>query len=261
MSEDIICRIVNVTKVFPGVIALNNVSFDIKKGEIHAIIGENGAGKSTLMNILFGMPVISSTGGYQGTIEIAGEPVHINTPHAAMAHGIGMVHQEFMLIPGFTITENIKLNREITKENIVSRIFGKQYESLDINKMNADARTALDKMEMGIEEFTLVAGLPVGHMQFIEIAREIDKTGLKILVFDEPTAVLTESETQNLLSAIKKLATSGIGIIFISHRLDETSLVGDTTANDRDNYLLITMNTKDTTTHVISHLMIGRDVS
>ncbi|HOR12350.1 MAG TPA: sugar ABC transporter ATP-binding protein [Clostridia bacterium] len=251
----------NITKEYFGNKVLNNINLEIAKGEIHALIGENGAGKSTLMNILFGMPVISSTGGYQGTIEIAGEPVHINTPHAAMAHGIGMVHQEFMLIPGFTITENIKLNREITKENIVSRIFGKQYESLDINKMNADARTALDKMEMGIEEFTLVAGLPVGHMQFIEIAREIDKTGLKILVFDEPTAVLTESETQNLLSAIKKLATSGIGIIFISHRLDEIMQVSDRVTILRDGELVVTMNTKDTNTHEIAQLMIGRKVS
>jgi len=226
----------NITKEYFGNKVLNNINLEIAKGEIH-------------------------TGGYQGTIEIAGEPVHINTPHAAMAHGIGMVHQEFMLIPGFTITENIKLNREITKENIVSRIFGKQYESLDINKMNADARTALDKMEMGIEEFTLVAGLPVGHMQFIEIAREIDKTGLKILVFDEPTAVLTESETQNLLSAIKKLATSGIGIIFISHRLDEIMQVSDRVTILRDGELVVTMNTKDTNTHEIAQLMIGRKVS
>lgn len=251
----------NITKEYFGNKVLNNINLEIAKGEIHALIGENGAGKSTLMNILFGMPVISSTGGYQGTIEIAGEPVHINTPHAAMAYGIGMVHQEFMLIPGFTITENIKLNREITKENIVSRIFGKQYESLDINKMNADTRAALDKMEMGIEEFTLVAGLPVGHMQFIEIAREIDKTGLKILVFDEPTAVLTESETQNLLSAIKKLATSGIGIIFISHRLDEIMQVSDRVTILRDGELVVTMNTNDTNTHEIAQLMIGRKVS
>ncbi|HPY37222.1 MAG TPA: ATP-binding cassette domain-containing protein, partial [Clostridia bacterium] len=93
----------NITKEYFGNKVLNNINLEIAKGEIHALIGENGAGKSTLMNILFGMPVISSTGGYQGTIEIAGEPVHINTPHAAMAHGIGMVHQEFMLIPGFTI--------------------------------------------------------------------------------------------------------------------------------------------------------------
>ena len=117
-----------------------------------------------------------------------------------------------------------------------------------ISKMNADARKALDKLDMGIDEFTLVAGLPVGHMQFIEIAREIDKTGMKILVFDEPTAVLTETETQNLLKAIKKLAESGIGIIFISHRLDEVMQISDRVTVLRDGEHVATMNTKDTNT-------------
>jgi simple sugar transport system ATP-binding protein len=172
-----------------------------------------------------------------------------------------MVHQEFMLIPGFTITENIKINREITNQNTISRIFGKQYETLDFKKMNRDARAALDKMDMGIEEYTLVAGLPVGHMQFIEIAREIDKTGIKLLVFDEPTAVLTESETENLLRAIKKLASLGIGIIFISHRLNEVMQVADRVTILRDGELVVTKDVKDTNTLEIAQLMIGRKVS
>ncbi len=172
-----------------------------------------------------------------------------------------MVHQEFMLIPGFTITENIKINREITNPNPVSRLFGKRYEGLDFKKMNSDARAALDKMGMGIEEFTLVAGLPVGHMQFIEIAREIDKTGTKILVFDEPTAVLTESETQNLLAVMKRLAAGGIGIIFISHRLDEILQVSDRVTILRDGEHVVTKDTKDTNTHEIAQLMIGRKIS
>ena len=150
---------------------------DVRPGEIHALIGENGAGKSTLMNILFGMPVIHDTGGFEGTVEIDGEDAHIMTPHDAMEKGIGMVHQEFMLIPGFTITENIKLNREITKPTVLSKIFGKRLQELEMDKMNADARKALDTMGMDIEEYTMVHGLPVGHMQFVEIAREIDKTG------------------------------------------------------------------------------------
>ena len=189
---DILLTIKNVSKEFYGNQVLKDINMEIKKGEIHALIGENGAGKSTLMNILFGMQVIHETGGYQGSIELDGKEVMFNSPHEAMSHGIGMVHQEFMLIPGFTITENIKINRELTNPNMVSRIFGKQYESLDTKRMNSDARKALDIMGMSIEEYTLVAGLPVGHMQFIEIAREIDKTGIKLLVFDEPTAVLTE---------------------------------------------------------------------
>ena len=259
LNENLL-SIKNVSKDFYGNKVLNNISLEIKKGEIHALIGENGAGKSTLMNILFGMPVIHTTGGFQGSIEIEGQEVHINTPHDAMKLGIGMVHQEFMLIPGFTITENIKINREITNVNIISRIFGKQYETLDLNKMNADARAALDKLDMGINEYTLVAGLPVGHMQFIEIAREIDKTGIRILVFDEPSAVLTESETQNLLNAIRRLAEKGIGIIFISHRLDEIMQVSDRVTVLRDGELIVTKDTKDTNTHEIAQLMVGRKI-
>ena len=116
----------NVSKSYYGNTVLSNINIEVKKGEIHALIGENGAGKSTLMNILFGMPVIHDTGGFEGTVEIDGEDAHIMTPHDAMEKGIGMVHQEFMLIPGFTITENIKLNREITKPTVLSKIFGKR---------------------------------------------------------------------------------------------------------------------------------------
>jgi len=259
--RDILLSIKNISKEFYGNKVLNDINLEIKKGEIHALIGENGAGKSTLMNILFGMSIIHTTGGYQGTIEIDGQEVNITSPHEAMAHGIGMVHQEFMLIPGFTITENVKINREITNQNIVSRVLGKRLESLDYKQMNTDARAALDKMSMGIEEYTMVAGLPVGHMQFIEIAREIDKTGIKILVFDEPTAVLTESETQNLLSAVKQLAAGGIGIVFITHRLDEIMQVADRVTILRDGEHVVTKDTEDTNIYEIAHLMIGRKVS
>jgi simple sugar transport system ATP-binding protein len=248
----------NISKEYSGNPVLKNVSMDVRKGEVHALIGENGAGKSTLMNILFGMPVIHTTGGFTGTVEINGKETHITTPHDAMMAGIGMVHQEFMLIPGFTITENIKLNREITKPNVVSRIFGKSVETLDMKKMNQDARAALDTLDMDIEEYIKVAGLPVGHMQFIEIAREIDKTGVQLLVFDEPTAVLTESETQHLLAAIKRLAAQGIGIVFISHRLDEIIQVSDRVTILRDGEHVITKDTKDTTAVEIAQYMVGR---
>ena len=251
-------RFVNVGKDFSGHTVLKDINLELRPGEIHALIGENGAGKSTLMNILFGMPVIHETGGFTGMIEIDGEDAKIMTPHDAMEKGIGMVHQEFMLIPGFTITENIKLNREITKPTLMSKVFGKRLERLSMEEMNADARKALDTMEMGIEEYTMVAGLPVGHMQFIEIAREIDKTGVRYLVFDEPTAVLTESETQNLLAAIKRLAAQGIGIVFISHRLDEIIQVSDRVTVLRDGEWVATEETKNITAEEIARLMVGR---
>jgi len=259
--KDTLLRFSNVSKNYYGNVVLENINFEVRAGEIHALIGENGAGKSTLMNVLFGMPVIHTTGGYEGDVLINGEKVDIKSPYEAMHAGIGMVHQEFMLIPGFTITENIKINREITLPNMVSRILGKRLETLDMIKMNTDARKALDTLDMGIEEFTLVAGLPVGHKQFIEIAREIDKSGIKILVFDEPTAVLTESEAHNLLNAIRRLSQLGIGIIFISHRLDEVIDVADRVTVLRDGQLVTTKEVKDTNAVEIAQLMIGRSVT
>ncbi len=260
MSDNLL-SLKNVSKEYSGNRVLKDINIELKKGEILALIGENGAGKSTLMNILFGMPVIHTTGGYEGTIEIEGEKANIKTPHDAMAYGIGMVHQEFMLVPGFTITENIKLNREITKANPVSMILGKRLESLDFEKMNRDARSALDVLDMNIDEFLPVAGLPVGHMQFIEIAREIDKEGIKILVFDEPTAVLAEAEAKNLLIAIKKLSQKGIGIIFISHRLDEIIEVADKVVVLRDGEHVATKPIKETDKFEIAQLMVGRKIS
>ena len=179
------------------------------EGEIHALVGENGAGKSTLMNVLFGMPVIHNTGGFKGEVIFEGEKVNVSSPNQAMELGIGMVHQEFMLLPGFSIMENIKLNREPTYHNLISRIFGEKMKSLDIKTMRSDSRKALDKLGIDIDEMLPVAGLPVGYMQFIEIAREIDKTNIKLLVFDEPTTVLSEIEAERLLKAIKELADSG----------------------------------------------------
>jgi len=255
----------SVSKSYAENRVLNDITMDIRKGEIHALVGENGAGKSTLMNILFGMPVIHTTGGYEGTVSIDSEPVKIMSPFDAMARGIGMVHQEFMLIPGFTVTENIKLNREITNDNIVnkitSRIFGERLQSLDFKEMNSDSRTALDRLEMNIDEFAVVAGLPIGYMQFIEIAREIDKTNTRLLVLDEPTAVLAESEAETLLKAMRRLAEAGIAIIFISHRLDEIVNVCDRVTVLRDGELVVTKDVKDTSVVEIAELMIGKKVS
>ena len=255
----------NISKTYSGNQVLKNVSFDIRPGEIHALLGENGAGKSTLMNILFGMPVIHATGGFQGAVTLNGQEVKINSPFDAMGLGIGMVHQEFMLIPGFTITENIKLNREIEKESVLntvtSRLFGKRMKTLDFKQMNTHARNALDTLDMGIEEFTLVRGLPIGYMQFVEIAREIDKTGLKLLVLDEPTAVLTESEADSLLQAMRNIAAQGISIIFISHRLNEITAVADRVTILRDGEWVVTKDAKDTNPLEIAEYMVGRQVS
>ncbi len=162
----------HIVKEYFGNCVLKRVDLAVRPGEIHALMGENGAGKSTLMNILFGMPVIHNTGGFEGTVEIDGKEVQINSPVKAMELGIGMVHQEFMLIPGFTVTENIKVGREISHANLASRVFGESMETLDFDSMDRDARKALKTIGLEIEEYVKVAGLPVGYMQFIEIARE-----------------------------------------------------------------------------------------
>lgn len=258
MSAEYILEMNSITKEYGSNAVLKDVTLRIRPGEIHALLGENGAGKSTLMNVLFGMPVIHSTGGFKGQVFLSGEPVRILSPMDAMEKGIGMVHQEFMLIPGFSITDNIKLNREITKPWPISKILGKDLEFLDRRSMSKDARHALDSVGMGIDEYALVSGLPVGHMQFIEIAREIDKTGVKLLVFDEPTAVLTESEASQLLNVMKEIASKGIAIIFITHRLDEVMNAADNITILRDGRLVKTLAKSETTAEQLAALMIGR---
>lgn len=249
-----------ISKSYSGNQVLKGVSLQIKPGEIHGLVGENGAGKSTLMNILFGMPVIHSTGGYDGDVVVDGAVVNPESPKAAMESGIGMVHQEFMLIPGFSILENIKLNREIPKDNAFNRRMPEKLKLLDYKKMSLDSRAALDTLGIDIDENLRVAGLPVGYMQFVEIAREIDKKNLKILVFDEPTAVLAEAEAAVFLQSVKKLSKMGIAILFISHRLDEIIQITDRITILRDGEEITKLNTNETDVHKIAELMVGRKI-
>jgi len=251
----------NIGKSYFGTQVLKDINITLEAGEIHALAGENGAGKSTLMNILFGMPVIHQTGGFEGEVSINEKPVNLNSPQKAMAAGIGMVHQEFMLLPGFTITENIKLNREITKDNIFSKIFGKSLKTLNFKAMNKDAKKAMTQLGMSIDEITLISKLPVGHMQFVEIAREIDKGEIKLLVFDEPTAVLTENEADKLLEAMERLSKKGIAILFITHRLDEIMRVADTITILRDGQMVESGKKESFTIETIAEKMVGRKMS
>ena len=259
-NTNYVLKMDNIAKEYSGNRVLKGVNLHIKPGEIHALMGENGAGKSTLMNILFGMPGIHSTGGFEGTVEIDGKPVNIQSPLQAMELGIGMVHQEFMLIPGFTVFENIKIGREISNPNLASRLLGKSMETLDFKAMRSDAKKALKRIGLQIDEYVKVAGLPVGYMQFIEIARELDKTGIKLLVLDEPTAVLTESEADRLLEAMRVIASQGIAIIFISHRLDEVMSTADSMTVLRDGEFVARKSIKDSSAVEIAELMIGRKV-
>ena len=248
----------NIAKDYYGNRVLKGVSLQVGPGTIHALVGENGAGKSTLMNVLFGMAVIRDTGGYQGDVVLEGKTLRFESSDDAMQAGIGMVHQEFMLIPGFAVAENIKLNREPTRPNLLSRVFGRKLEQVDRKRCGLDARAALDRVGLSIDEWAPVAGLPVGHMQFIEIAREVDKQNVRLLIFDEPTAVLTEGEATQLLQVMKALAGKGLGILFITHRLDEVLAVADDITVLRDGAVVGQLDPKQTTVERIAELMVGR---
>ena len=250
----------NIKKDFFGNQVLTDINFTLGEGEVLGLCGENGAGKSTLMKILFGMDVIRETGGYSGDILIDGKKVEFNTPFDALEAGIGMVHQEFSLVPGFTATENILLNREPCKKNIVSEVFGDRLNTLDYKEMDRRSAAAIEKMGVAIDAKMVISDMPVGHKQFTEIARELSKDQLKLLILDEPTAVLTEKEAEALLESIRGMAARGISVIFITHRLHEILAVCDKVVVMRDGYVVRDVPTRETSVEDITKWMVGRDV-
>ncbi len=261
MALEPLLNVRGISKSFNHNKVLKNVSFTLEKGKILGLVGENGAGKSTLMNILFGMTVIHETGGYEGAISIEGKKVRFASPFDALEAGIGMVHQEFSLIPGFTVTENIVLNRESTKYNFLVEAYGDRMKTLDRDDMDRRSREAIDKLKVGLDPAIAVSELPVGYKQFTEIAREIDKENTKILVLDEPTATLTESEAEILLDTMKRLAALGISIIFISHRLQEIMDVCDKIIVLRDGEVVDNTTPDETDIMSIATSMVGRDIT
>lgn len=250
----------NIKKDFFGNQVLTDINFTLGEGEVLGLCGENGAGKSTLMKILFGMDVIRETGGYSGDVLIDGKKVEFNTPFDALEAGIGMVHQEFSLIPGFSATENILLNREPCKKNVVSEVFGDRLNTLDYKEMERRSAAAIEKMGVDIDAEMVISDMPVGHKQFTEIARELSKDQLKLLILDEPTAVLTEKEAEALLKSIRGMAARGISVIFITHRLHEILAVCDKVVVMRDGFVVRDVPAKETSVEDITKWMVGRDV-
>ncbi|GAB1432782.1 sugar ABC transporter ATP-binding protein [Spirochaetota bacterium] len=251
----------HVSKDFYGNVVLQDVSFDVKPGEIIGLVGENGAGKTTLMRILFGMPVITETGGYQGKIVFDGHETNFSSPFDALDAGIGMVHQEFSLISGFTTTENILLNNESMKPNFLNEVFGDRMSFLDRSDMKQRAVKAIQKLGVKLNPDMLISEMPIGHRQFTEIAREINREKIKLLVLDEPTAVLTESEAEVLLTSLRNLAAKGISIIFISHRLQEVLSVADTIVVLRDGKAVKNLPSKECSIRDIASWMVGRSMT
>ncbi len=259
MGEPLL-RVEQIGKAYFGNRVLKNISFSLEKGRILGLVGENGAGKSTLMNILFGMNVIAETGGYEGKFYINGKEASFRSPNDALEAGIGMVHQEFSLIPGFSVTENIVLNRESLVYNPLVEAFGDRLKTLDRADMKSRADEAIKKLNFSLDGETLISELPVGHKEFTEIAREIAKTNTQLLVLDEPTAVLTESEAEILIDSMRRLAEHGIAIIFISHRLREIMEVCDDIVVLRDGEVVLTTEPSKTTVREIASSMVGRSI-
>lgn len=258
--EEPLLRVEGVGKAYFSNRVLKNVNFTLGKGRILGLVGENGAGKSTLMNILFGMRVIQDTGGYEGKILIDGKEVNFRSPMDALKAGIGMVHQEFSLVPGFTVAENIVLNRETLVYNPLVEAFGDRLTTLDRTTMVKRADEAISRLNIDLDSSTLISELPVGYKQFTEIAREIDKKGTRLLVLDEPTAVLTENEAEILLESMRRLASHGISIIFISHRLQEVMSVCDDIVILRDGEVVLQTTPAETSVRQIASAMVGRKI-
>jgi simple sugar transport system ATP-binding protein len=242
--ENYIVEMLNITKEFPGIIANDNITLKLKKGEIHALLGENGAGKSTLMSVLFGL--------YQaekGEIRKNGEKVTINNPNDANALGIGMVHQHFKLVEVFTVLENIILGVEPVKKGF-----------LEMEESKDKIMELSEQYGLKISPDSLIEDISVGMQQRVEILKMLYRDN-EILIFDEPTAVLTPQEIKELLQIMKDLAAEGKSILFITHKLNEIMEVADRCTVLRKGKYIGTVDVESTTKEELSKMMVGRDIS
>jgi len=241
---DYIVEMVGITKIFPGIIANDDITLQLKKGEIHALLGENGAGKSTLMSVLFGL--------YQaekGVIKKNGEIVHVNGPNDARKLGIGMVHQHFKLVHNFTVLENIILGAETTK-----------YGMLKLDDARAHIVELSKRYKLEIDPDALISDITVGMQQRVEILKMLYREN-EILIFDEPTAVLTPQEIEELMRIMKNLIAEGKSILFITHKLDEIKAAADRCTVLRKGKYIGTVDVASVSKEELSEMMVGRKVN
>jgi len=244
MNNNVFIELKNIRKIFPGVVALENVDFDVKYGEVHALVGENGAGKSTLIKIL--------GGAYQpdgGKIIIEGKPVTISSTSMAQHFKIAVIYQEFNLIPDLSVAENIFISREPK--------IGKSF--INWRKINNEATEILKKLEIDINPKRYISDLTVAEKQMVEIAKSLSMDA-KLIIMDEPTATLTEKEVVKLFQIIQELRKKGVSIIYISHRLDEAFKLSDRITVLRDGKKIETKITSETNQDEIVSLMVGKVV-
>ncbi|MCX8188454.1 MAG: ABC transporter ATP-binding protein [Nitrososphaeria archaeon] len=241
MSENLL-EMVDIVKVFPGVVANDRVNFSLKAGEIHALLGENGAGKTTLMNILYGIYKMDS-----GVIKVDGREVSIRSPRNAIKLGIGMVHQNFKLVPAHTIVENVILGSE--KNGFI----------LDLKKSGEKIKNLASSFGLMVDPFSEVWKLSMGERQRVEILKLLYRN-VRIMIFDEPTAVLTPQEKKELFSSLREMSSKGKSIIFITHKLDEVLEISDRVTVLRRGKNVATKVTKETNKVELANLMIGRPV-
>ncbi|MBO1510350.1 ABC transporter ATP-binding protein [Metabacillus bambusae] len=239
-----VIEMLNIRKEFPGIVANDNITLQVKKGEIHALLGENGAGKSTLMNVLFGL--------YQpekGEIRVKGKKVDITNPNIANDLGIGMVHQHFMLVDTFTVTENIILGNEPKKGT-----------SINLKEAEKQVKEISEKYGLKVDPTAKISDISVGMQQRVEILKTLFR-GAEILIFDEPTAVLTPQEIKELIQILKTLINEGKSIILITHKLKEIMEVCDRVTVIRKGEGIGTVDVSDTNPNELASLMVGREVS
>ncbi len=237
-------RMTGIEKRFPGVHALRSAKFDLRTGEVHALMGENGAGKSTLMKIMSGI--------YQpdgGEILLDGRPVQISGPRAAQALGIGIIHQELALMNDLTVAQNIFIGREPRKS------FGR----LDDAALNRNAEEIFEGMKVRIDPRVDVRTLSVARQQMVEIAKALSHKS-RLLIMDEPTAALNEAETNELFAIIRRLKSEGVGVVYISHKMDEIRRISDRVTVMRDGAYVGTVRADDTPISTIISMMVGRDL-
>ncbi|MGQ7375113.1 ABC transporter ATP-binding protein [Streptococcus suis] len=244
MTRDNVIEMRNITKVFGEFVANDHINLNVKRGEIHALLGENGAGKSTLMNMLAGLLEPTS-----GEIAINGEVVTIDSPSKAAHLGIGMVHQHFMLVDAFTVAENIILGSETTKAGVI-----------DLKKAIAEIKELSERYGLEVDPTAKVADISVGAQQRVEILKTLYR-GADLLIFDEPTAVLTPAEIAELLKIMKKLIEEGKSIILITHKLDEIRAVANRVTVIRRGKSIETVDVAGASNEDLAEWMVGRSVS